>query len=238
MRNTGATHQSAETPAVNETPRIQQKKIFVVEDHPLFRAMLVQLVEKELEMMVCGEASNIKDAMAGIEKTKPDAAIVDITLQGASGLELIKDLKARGMDFPLLVVSMHEEKLYAERVIRAGARGYISKQEPPSEVIKAIRSVLEGRIYVSERVTGSILARLDPHRREARVSDLDSLSDREIEVFQLVGRGLNSREIAERINLGLTTVDTYRQRIREKLGIKNAAELYQRAVQWVTESGM
>jgi DNA-binding NarL/FixJ family response regulator len=133
---------------------------------------------------------------------------------------------------------MHEENLYAERVIRAGARGYISKQEPPSEVTKAIRQVLAGKIYVSERVTGGILARLDPFSRETQVSSLDSLSDREIEVFQLVGRGLNSREIAERINLGLTTVDTYRQRIKEKLGIKNAAELYQRAVRWVAESGI
>ncbi|HEY3897819.1 MAG TPA: response regulator transcription factor [Chthoniobacter sp.] len=223
---------------MSDTLEIQPKKIFIVEDHPLFRAMLVQLIEKELEMTVCGEASNIKEAKAGIEKSKPDAALVDITLHGSSGLELIKDLKSHGLNCPVLVISMHEEKLYAERVVRAGARGYISKQEPPSEVIKAIRQVLAGKIYVSERVTGSILARLDPSSRETQVSTLDSLSDREIEVFQLVGRGLNSREIAERINLGLTTVDTYRQRIKEKLGIKNAAELYQRAVQWVAESGI
>lgn len=223
---------------MSESSNAQEKRIFIVEDHPLFRGMLVQLIEKELEMMVCGEADNIKDAMVGIEKAKPDAAIVDITLQGSSGLELIKDLRAREMRLPVLVVSMHEETLYAERVIRGGARGYISKQEPPSEVLKAIRTVLAGGIYVSERVTGTILGKLDRSGRNVQSMGIDALSDREIEVFQLVGRGLNSREIAERINLGLTTVDTYRQRIREKLGIKNAAELYQRAVQWVTETGV
>jgi len=215
-----------------------KKKILIVEDHPLFRAMLVQLVENDLEMTVCGETDNIKGALAFVEKTLPDAALVDITLQGASGLELIKDLRARELHFPVLVVSMHEEQLYAERVLRAGARGYISKQEPPSEVVKAIRNVIAGRIYVSERVTGSILERLDGAGKGDRPASIEVLSDREIEVFQLVGRGLNSREIAERINLGLTTVDTYRQRIREKLGIRNAAELYQRAVKWVTESGV
>jgi len=215
-----------------------KKKILIVEDHPLFRAMLVQLVENDLEMTVCGETDNIKGALAIVEKTLPDAALVDITLQGASGLELIKDLRARELHFPVLVVSMHEEQLYAERVLRAGARGYISKQEPPSEVVKAIRNVIAGRIYVSERVTGSILERLDGAGKGDRPASIEVLSDREIEVFQLVGRGLNSREIAERINLGLTTVDTYRQRIREKLGIRNAAELYQRAVKWVTESGV
>lgn len=214
----------------------EKKKIFLVEDHPLFRAMLVQLIENELEMMVCGEAANIEDALTGIEKTQPDAAIVDITLAGASGLELIKDLKARDSHVPVLVVSMHEEKLYAERVLRAGARGYISKQEQPAEVVKAIRSVMEGHIYVSQGVTGAILEKIGLGGKTAKTPGIEALSDREIEVFQLVGRGLNTREIAERIHLGQTTVDTYRQRIKEKLGIKNAAELYQRAVQWVTEN--
>jgi DNA-binding NarL/FixJ family response regulator len=153
-------------------------------------------------------------------------------------LELVKDLKARKLTLPVLVLSMHEEKLYAERVIRAGARGYITKQEPPGEVVKAIRKVIDGGIYVSERVTGKILERLDHVHKAVEPSGVDVLSDREIEVFQLVGRGLNSREIAKRINLGPTTVDTYRARIREKLGIKNAAELYQRATQWVTEKGV
>jgi DNA-binding NarL/FixJ family response regulator len=219
-----------------ETPSAaEKKKILVVEDHPLFRAMLVQLIDKELGMRVCGETDNIRDAMTIIENTHPDAAIVDITLQGSSGLELIKDVKARKIRLPVLVLSMHEEKLYAERVLRAGAKGYISKNEPPAEVIKAIEKIMAGRIYVSERVTGNILERLGHADKATEASGVDVLSDREIEVFQLVGRGLNSRQIAERINLGATTVDSYKARIKEKLGIKNAAELYQRAAQWAVE---
>jgi DNA-binding NarL/FixJ family response regulator len=213
----------------------EKKKIIIVEDHPLFRAMLVQLIDKELGMMVCGEVDNINDAMKIIESTRPDGAIVDLTLQGSSGLELIKDLRARKIRLPVLVVSMHEEKLYAERVLRAGAKGYISKQELPSRVVEAIRLVMSGRIYVSEHVTGSILERFGQVDKAVQSSGVDLLSDREIEVFQLVGRGLNSRQISERINLGSTTVDSYRARIKQKLGIKNAAELYQRAAQWVAE---
>jgi DNA-binding NarL/FixJ family response regulator len=220
---------------MTESAPAEKKKILVVEDHPLFRAMLVQLIDKDLGMMVGGEADNIKDAMAIIEKTPLDAAIVDITLRGSSGLELIKDLKARKIRLPVLVVSMHEEALYAERVLRAGAKGYISKHESPGEVVEAIRKVMAGRIYVSERVTGNILDRLGKADKAVEPSGIDILSDREIEIFQLVGRGLNSREIAGRVNLGASTVDSYRERIKKKMGIKNAAELYQRAAQWVAE---
>jgi DNA-binding NarL/FixJ family response regulator len=223
---------------MTETSNTKGKKILIVEDHPLFRAMLVQLVTTELEMTVCGEADNIKGAIAMIGKTHPDVAIIDITLQGASGLELIKDIKARELSLPVLVLSMHEENLYAERVVRAGARGYISKQDPPSEVAKAIRGVMAGQIYMSDRVTRKILERLTRSGNTIEADGIDVLSDREIEVFQLLGHGLNSREISERINLGPTTVDTYRQRIKEKLGVKNAAELYQRAAQWVAERGV
>jgi len=220
---------------MNDLSSADKRKILIVEDHPIFRAMLAQLVGQELGMTVCGEADNIKDAMALIEQTKPDVAIVDITLFGSSGLELIKDIKARKLRVPVLVVSMHEEKLYAERVLRAGARGYVSKHEPPSAVVDAIRKVLAGGIYLSETITGTILGRLGHADQAIEPTGVDILSDREIEVFQLVGRGLNSRQIAERVNLAPSTVDSYRARIKEKLGIKNAAELYQRAAQWVTE---
>jgi len=223
---------------VSTTPPVEKTKVLIVEDHPIFRAMLVQLIDKDLQMTVCGEADNIKDAMNIIEKVHPDVAIVDITLHGSSGLELIKDLKARKISLPVLVLSMHEERLYAERVIRAGARGYISKQESPARVIEAIRKVMDGGIHVSERVTGTILERLGRVDQAVETSGMDLLSDREIEVFQLVGRGMNSREIAGELNLGPTTVDSYRARIKEKLGIKNAAELYQRAAQWVGERNL
>ena len=217
---------------------VPKKKILIVEDHPLFRAMLVQLIGQELGMTVCGETDNIKDALALIKQSHPDAAIVDLTLHGSSGLELIKELKARNLGLPVLVLSMHAEGLYAERVLRAGARGYVSKHESPAEVVAAIRKVTDGHIYVSARVNEAILQRLGRADRAVQPSGMDLLSDREIEVFQLVGRGLNSREIAGQLNLGSTTVDSYRARIKEKLGIKNAAGLYQRAAQWLAESGL
>jgi DNA-binding NarL/FixJ family response regulator len=222
---------------MTKSPTVEKKKILIVEDHPLFRAMLVQLISQELGMMVCGETDNIKDALTIIGRTHPDAAIVDLTLQGSGGLELIKELKARNIGLPVLVLSMHAEKLYAERVLRAGAKGYVSKQESPSEVVEAIRKVMDGRIYVSDRVNEAILGRLGRADKAVQPSGVDLLSDREIEVFQLVGRGLNSREIAGQLNLGPTTVDSYRARIKEKLGIKNAVELYQRAAQWLAEDG-
>jgi DNA-binding NarL/FixJ family response regulator len=217
---------------------VGKRKILIVEDHPLFRAMLVQLISQEEGMTVCSQADNIKEALWIIEQTLPDAAIVDITLQGSSGLELVKDLKARGLRLPVLVLSMHAERLYAERALRAGAKGYISKEESPSEVVAAIRTVMDRRIYVSQRVTGTILERLGHADKAVQPSGVDLLSDREIEVFQLVGSGLTSREIAGRLSLGPTTVDSYRARIKEKLGIKNAAGLYQRAAQWVAERGL
>jgi DNA-binding NarL/FixJ family response regulator len=217
---------------------VPKKKILIVEDHPLFRAMLVQLIGQELGMTVCGETDNIKDALALIKQSHPDAAIVDLTLHGSSGLELIKELKARNLALPVLVLSMHAEGLYAERVLRAGAKGYVSKHESPAEVVAAIRKVTDGHIYVSERVNEAILQRLGRADQAMQPSGMDLLSDREIEVFQLVGRGLNSREIAGQLNLGSTTVDSYRARIKEKLGIRNAAELYQRAAQWLAESGL
>ena len=223
---------------MTKSPTVPKKKILIVEDHPLFRAMLVQLIGRESGMMVCGEADNIKDALTLIGRTHPDAAILDLTLRGSSGLELIKELKAQDIGLPVLVLSMHAEKLYAERVLRAGAKGYVSKQESPAEVVEAIRKVLDGHIYTSERVTETILKRLGRADKAVQPSGVDLLSDREIEVFQLVGRGLNSREIAGQLNLVATTVDSYRARIKEKLGIRNAAELYQRAAQWIAESGL
>jgi DNA-binding NarL/FixJ family response regulator len=211
---------------------VEKKKILIVEDHPVFRAMLVQLIEKELGMTVCGQVDNIRDAITLIEQTHPDAAIIDITLQGSCGLELIKDLKARHNPLPVLVLSMHEESLYAERVLRAGAKGYISKQEAPAEVVEAIRQVMAGEMYVSKRVNREILDKLGHADKAVQPSRMDLLSDRELEVFQLIACGLNSRQISKRLHLEPTTVDSYRARIKEKLGIKNAAELYQRAGQW------
>lgn len=214
------------------------KQILIVEDHPLFRAMLVQLIDKEPGMSVCGEADNVKDALTIIEQQVPDAAIMDLTLAGSSGLELIKDLKARQFRLPILVLSMHAEKLYAERVLHAGAMGFVSKEESPEEVLAAIRAVTNGEIYVSKRVSQSILARQGHAGKPVAASGVDLLSDREIEVYQLIGEGLTSREISARLQLVPTTVDSYRARIKEKLGIKNAAALYQQAARWAAERGL
>lgn len=212
-----------------------KSKVILVEDHPMFRERLAHLINKELEMTVCGEAENIRDAMRIIEQTKPDIAIVDITLRGSSGLELIKDLKSRGMEVPVLVLSMHDEDLYAERVIHAGARGYISKNEAAAEVIEAIRKVLAGEIYVSSRVNAKILQRLGKLGERGEKPAMELLSDRELEVFQLAGRGMNSREIAKELNLSEGTIDSYRFRIRQKLNFTSSADFYRKAAQWAAE---
>lgn len=216
------------------SPAAEKKKILIVEDHPLFRAMLVQLIEQELCMTVCGQTNNLHDALMLTEQTQPDAAIVDLTLSGPGGLELIKEIRSRKIRLPVLVLSMHCEKLYVERVLRAGARGYISKEQSPSEVATAIRTVLDGGVYASREITMAILnghANGAPPRSE---KELGSLSDRELEVFQLIGEGFNTREITARLQLVATTVDSYRARIKQKLALKNAAELYQRAALWVS----
>ena len=214
-----------------------RKKILVVEDHPLFRAMLVQLIQQQPDMTICGEAQDTRSAMALIEEACPDGVVLDLTLPGQGGLELLKSLKARNLQLPVLVLSMHAETLYAERVLRAGARGYVAKEEPPEVVEEALRAVMAGEVYVSKRIAGTILERLGWADRAAQPSGVDLLSDRELEVFRLIGRGLNSREIAEQVNLGPSTVDSHRARIKKKLGIRNAAQLYTRAAQWVAEPG-
>jgi len=212
-------------------------KVVLVEDHRMFREWLTQMLGRDSGCEVCGEADNIQDAQRIIRATGPDIVIVDLTLKGSSGLELIKDLRAQGQQVPVLVLSMHDEALYAERVLRAGARGYISKHEASSTLSKAIRHVLSGQVYLSEGMTASLLEKVSGHKTPANTSGLELLADRELEVFQLIGKGFNGREIAQLLHLGETTVDTYRARIKEKLRLRNAAELYSRAAQWVHENG-
>jgi DNA-binding NarL/FixJ family response regulator len=213
------------------------KKVLLVEDHPMFREHLGMLISRELGLSICGEADNIQDAMRLILQTKPDVAIVDITLQGSSGLELLKDLKAQGIDLNVLVLSMHDEDLYAERALRAGAKGYISKNEASKEVIKAIRCVLAGEVYVSHQMNAKLLSRITQKRTPIQIAGMESLADRELEVFQLLGRGKSTKDIADALHLGESTVETYRARIKDKLNLRSAAELYLRAGEWVREHG-
>ena len=201
----------------------------------MFRERLAHLINKDLGMKVCGETDNITDAMRIIQATNPDIAIVDISLRGSSGLELLKDIRAQQIDLSVLVLSMHAEELYAERALRAGAKGYIMKSEASSEVIEAIHTVRRGEIYVSRPMVGRILARMSSSSHKSQTGGVETLADRELEVFQLIGRGRTTSEIAALLHLGESTVETYRGRIREKLGLRNAAQLVQVDTQWVVE---
>jgi DNA-binding NarL/FixJ family response regulator len=221
------------------SPQVDPKivKVVIVEDHLMFREWLVKMLAREPGFAVCGEADNIQQGLNIIQRETPDIAIVDITLRGSSGLELIKDLKAHGLTVPVLVLSMHDEMLYAERVLRAGAKGYISKSEASGALTQAIRQVLSGKVYLGEKMTAFMLNKVANPGATTASSRMNSLADRELEVFQLIGRGYNSHEIAEQLHLGETTVDTYRARIKEKLQIRSVPELYTKAAQWVLENG-
>ena len=211
----------------------KRKRIFLVDDHPLVREWLGLLLQREPDLTICGEAEDVHDAIEKIEKTSPDLAVVDISLKNTHGLELIKDLQARLPELPLLVLSMHDESLYAERVLRAGAKGYITKQEATKKVLVAIRQVLDGQVYLSEKMASRMVNKLVVGRRDKQSFSIERLTDRELEVFQLIGRGYSTRRIAEELHLGIKTVESYRARIKEKLQLEGATELLQHAIQWV-----
>jgi DNA-binding NarL/FixJ family response regulator len=206
----------------------------LVDDHPLVRERLGEVINREKDMEVCGEAEERFQAIDLIKQAMPDLAIVDITLKNSDGLELIKDIQSRWPKLAVLVVSMHDETLYAERVLRAGARGYITKQEATRNILIAIRRILDGHIYLNERVATQILARIASQGTQpsTNLHPTDILADRELQVFELTGRGLNGREIAERLHIAVKTVETYRARIREKLNLKDGSELLQLAIAW------
>jgi len=209
--------------------------VLLVEDHPMFRERLATVISKRGDMAVCGEADNVQDALRCAETLHPDIAIVDITLRGSNGLDFLKDLKARGIELPVLVLSMHDEAVYAERVLRAGARGYITKYEASSEVMAAIEQVLNGEVYLSRQMTSRMLGRFAVGKK-GDANDVSALTDRELDVFQRLGRGETARDIASALHVGITTIDTYRARIKEKLGLKNGNELHRRAMEWVQEN--
>lgn len=209
--------------------------VLLVEDHPMFRERLATVISKRGDMAVCGEADNVNDALRCAESLHPDIAIVDITLRGSNGLDFLKDLKARGIELPVLVLSMHDEAIYAERVLRAGARGYITKYEASTEVMAAIEQVLNGEVYLSRQMTSRMLGRFAIGKKGG-ADDVSALTDRELDVFQRLGHGETARDIASAMHVGITTIDTYRARIKEKLGLKNGNELARRAMEWVQEN--
>ena len=206
--------------------------IFLVDDHPLVREWLTNLIHQQPDLAVCGEAEERPEALEAIGRLKPAVAIVDISLKGASGIELIKDIKSMGLPVAVIVLSMHDESLYAERALRAGARGYIMKRETANKVIAAIRCVMQGKLYVSERLTAAFAEKFLDGNVGQFTSALEQLSDRELEVFQLLGQGQETRQIAEKMHVSMKTVQTFCARIKEKLKLGSATELLREAVRW------
>ena len=212
-------------------PEAAKATVVLVEDHPMFRERLAELINKEPDLEVCGEADNIRDGFDLITQRGAQVAIIDISLQGASGLELLKNLKAASVTIPVLILSMHDESLYAERALRAGARGYITKNEASAKVMTALRQVLAGEIYVGTKAATKILANLS-HAGQGG-SGVERLTDRELEVFEKIGRGRTTREISIQLGVGAATVETHRSRIKEKLRLENGAQLQREALRWV-----
>jgi len=210
----------------------RKRSVFIVDDHPLVREGLTNLVNGQSDLTVCGEAKNSAEAIDGIAKELPDAAIIDISLTNESGLELIKNLVKQFPQVAVIVLSMHDEALYAERALRAGARGYVMKHETSKSVLASIRRVLAGDIYVSERIVNRMALRLTSARRSGAASPLERLSDRELEIFQLLGQGRTSSEIARDLNLSLKTVQAYCARAKEKFGVTSLTELLRAAIRW------
>jgi DNA-binding NarL/FixJ family response regulator len=210
------------------------RRIFLVDDHPVTREGLARIINHEAGLEVCGEAGTAARAVAAIEQQKPDLVIIDVSLAaGASGLELIKDLATRHAQLAMLVLSTHDETLYAERALRAGARGYVMKQEPIERVMQAIRKVLTGEVYLSPAMNERMLRKMTSPHPSPLASEIEQLSDRELEVFRLLGQGRGTRQIASDLHLSISTVETYRTHIKEKLRLNRAPELVRHAVEWV-----
>jgi len=209
-----------------------KRRVFIVDDHPLVREGLTNLINSQSDLMVCGEAKDSSEAIDAITKEPPDVAIIDISLTNESGLELIKNLVKQFPQVAVVVLSMHDETLYAERALRAGARGYVMKHETSKSVLASIRRVIGGDIYVSERIVNRMALRLTAARRRAGSSPVERLSDRELEIFQLLGQGRTPSEIARDLNLSLKTVQAYCARAKEKFGVTSLTELLRAAIRW------
>jgi DNA-binding NarL/FixJ family response regulator len=210
-------------------------RVFLVEDHPLFRRGVAELINQEPDLEVCGEAAGISEAISGIEQLRPDLVIVDISLKGTNGIELLKAMRAREPKLLTLVLSMHDESLYAERALRAGARGYVMKHEAPEQVMAALRKVLRGGLHLSPAMGMQLVRRFVDGQEQPVTSLVQSLSDRELEVLQLIGRGLGTRQVAEQLRLSVKTIESHRAHIKEKLNLPTAPAMVRFAVEWVAQ---
>ena len=210
-------------------------KILIVDDHPLVRAGFSQLIGDTTDLTVCGEAGDMAAALKLLDSIMPDLAIIDLSLAGGSGMDLIEHIKARNSKILMLVASMHDESLYAERVLAAGARGYINKQEAQEKIIPAIRQVLDGKVYMSEFMTEKILNNMVSGSDDKR--GIKSLSNRELQVFEMIGQGVAPGKMAKQLNLSVKTIETHQAHIKKKLGLTSAHKLTHRAIRWVLEQG-
>jgi DNA-binding NarL/FixJ family response regulator len=212
-----------------------KSKVFLVDDHPIVRKGLTELLQREPDLEVCGEAAECGEALRGIKVTCPNLAIVDLSLLGGHGIELLEQVRLLSIDIRMLVFSMHDENLFAERVLRAGAMGYLNKQEPPEQLIKAVRTVLAGQVYLSPAMAGRLLHSV-MGGQPVDHDPLQALSNRELQVFEMIGEGLPTKKIAVRLRLSRKTIEAHREKIKVKLNLINSAELGRRAVQWVIET--
>ena len=220
---------------MNSNPSVapaRKRRIFLVDDHPLVREGLTNLINGQNDLVVCGEAEDSAGAITGIAKTRPDVALVDISLKNESGLELVKNLENQFPLVALIVLSMHDEALYAERALRAGAHGYVMKRESTKSVLASIRRVLEGGVYVSERVVNTMARRFSSSPNRVESPPVERLSDRELEIFRLLGQGRTTAQIAEDLHLSLKTVQAYCARAKEKFGVSSLGELLRAAIRW------
>jgi len=218
--------------ASNFSARVQKRRILLVDDHPIVRQGLALLINREPDLAVCGDAEEAASALRQIEELKPDLVVVDISLNGPDGLDLLKNIRARDPHLPVLILSMMDELLYAERGLRAGANGYIMKQQATEQVLVAIRRILGGEVYVSERIANKMLHLFVGGSPVAQSSPVADLTDRELEVFRLIGEGHGTRQIADELHISIKTVESYQAHIKDKLSLKNGRELVQRAIQW------
>ncbi len=208
----------------------KKKKIMLVEDHPIFRLGLAELINQEDDLIACGTSTDVNQAIKEIEILNPNLIIVDISLKNSDGIDLVHHVKKNKEDIPILVLSMHDEYLYAQRALHAGAKGYIMKQEAMESVVTAIQHVLSGKVYLNENLKEHILSNISDNFKAKDKSPMERLTDRELQVFKMIGRGFTSKEIAIKLFLSIKTIGTYRERIKEKLGLKNASELVRCAV--------
>jgi DNA-binding NarL/FixJ family response regulator len=227
--------------AASPSPSTEKKRIFLVDDHAILRQGLANVINQQAHLTVCGEAGDPTEALAAIERLQPDLAVIDVSLRMGDGLELLKDMRARQPRVLTLVLSMHDEALYAERALRAGARGYVMKLEKIDRLLLAINRVLSGAIYVSDQVAARAVRRLadgaSAHEpEETPDAYVERLTDRELQIFRMIGRGLGTRLIAETLHLSRKTIESHREHIKAKLGLKNGSELIQRAIQWAQHS--